>query len=62
MKYTHLTQEQRYHISAYKVADKANAAHVLLIGENELSDGTVWHKTLKTQEERTVLVESLTTT
>jgi histidyl-tRNA synthetase len=41
--------------SHMKGADKANAKYCLLIGEDELKDGTVWIKDLESKEETTVL-------
>lgn len=40
--------------SHMKGVDKANARFALLIGEDELKNGTVWVKDLETKEERTV--------
>ncbi len=39
--------------SHLKGADKAGVRHVMLIGEDELTNGTVWVKDLSTQEEET---------
>jgi histidyl-tRNA synthetase len=41
--------------SHMKGADKANAKYCVLIGEDELKDGTVWVKNLESKEETTVL-------
>jgi histidyl-tRNA synthetase len=41
-----------------KGADKVNARHVVLIGEDELKNGTVWVKDLESKEEKTVLLGS----
>ena len=43
--------------SHMKGADKVNARYVVLIGEDELANGTVWVKDLKSKEERTVKFE-----
>jgi histidyl-tRNA synthetase len=43
--------------SHMKGADKVNARYCVLIGEDELKNGTVWIKDLESKEERTVLVE-----
>jgi len=43
--------------SHMKGADKVNARYCVLIGEDELKNGTVWVKDLESKEERTVLVE-----
>jgi len=43
--------------SHMKGADKVNARYCVLIGEDELKNGTIWVKDLKSKEERTVLVE-----
>jgi len=40
--------------SHLKGADKANARYVVLIGEDELKNGTIWIKDMETQEEQTV--------
>lgn len=45
--------------SHMKGADKASARYCVLIGEDELKNGTVWVKDLENKEERTVLVEAL---
>jgi len=42
--------------SHMKGADKVNARYAVLIGEDELSNGTVWVKDLETKEESTMLV------
>jgi len=44
--------------SHMKGADKVNARYVVLIGEDELANGTVWVKDLESKEEKTVLVDS----
>jgi histidyl-tRNA synthetase len=44
--------------SHMKGADKVNARHVVLIGEDELKNGTVWVKDLESKEEKTVLLGS----
>ncbi len=44
--------------SHMKGADKANAKYCLLIGEDELKNGTVWVKDLESKEEKTVLREA----
>ncbi len=45
--------------SHMKGADKANARFALLIGEDELTNGTVWLKDLETKEERTIPIEEI---
>jgi len=42
--------------SHMKGADKVNARYAVLIGEDELKNGTVWIKDLESKEERTVLL------
>ena len=42
--------------SHMKGAEKVNARYAVLIGENELENGTVWVKDLESKEESTVLV------
>jgi len=42
--------------SHMKGADKVSARYVMLIGEDELKNGTVWVKDLESKEERTVLL------
>jgi len=42
--------------SHMKGADKVHARYVVLVGEDELSNGTVWVKDLESKEEKTVLV------
>jgi histidyl-tRNA synthetase len=37
-----------------KGVDRANAKYALLIGEDELANGTVWIKDLETKEERSI--------
>ena len=44
--------------SHLKGADKANARYCVLLGEDELKNGTVWVKDLETKEEKTVEVEA----
>lgn len=41
----------------FKIAEKQNATIVALIGENELKDGTIYTKNIKTQEEKTIKIE-----
>ncbi len=41
--------------SHMKGADKVNARYIVLIGEDELENGTVWFKDLETKEEKTIL-------
>jgi histidyl-tRNA synthetase len=43
--------------SHMKAADKVNARYCVLIGEDELKNGTVWVKDLENKEERTILLE-----
>ena len=45
--------------SHMKGADKVGARYVVLIGEDELSNGTVWVKDLESKEEKTVLADEL---
>jgi histidyl-tRNA synthetase len=45
--------------SHMKGADKVRARYVALVGEDELRDGTIWIKDMETQEEKTILIESL---
>jgi len=40
--------------SHMKGADKVNAKYVLLVGEDELQNGTVWLKDLDTKEETVI--------
>jgi histidyl-tRNA synthetase len=42
-----------------KGVDKANARYALLIGEDELANGTVWVKDLESKEEKTLPLETL---
>ena len=42
--------------SHMKGADKVSARYVVLIGEDELANGTVWVKDLESKEEKTVLI------
>jgi len=44
--------------SHMKGVDKANARYALLIGEDELSNGTVWLKDLESKEEKTVSLDA----
>ena len=41
--------------SHMKGADKVNARYAVLIGEDELKEGTVWFKDLESKEEKTIL-------
>jgi histidyl-tRNA synthetase len=41
-----------------KGADKVNAHYVVLIGEDELANGTVWVKDLESKEEQTINLEA----
>ncbi|WP_421717012.1 histidine--tRNA ligase [Arcobacter arenosus] len=41
----------------FKIAQKQDASIVALIGENELKDGTIFIKNIKTQEEKTIKIE-----
>ncbi len=41
----------------FKIAEKQNATILALIGENELSNGTIYTKHLKTGEEKTISIE-----
>jgi histidyl-tRNA synthetase len=43
--------------SHMKGADKVNARYIVLIGEDELANGTVWVKDLENKEEKTVLAD-----
>jgi len=45
--------------SHMKGADKSNARFALLIGKDELENGTVWLKDLETKEERTIPIEEI---
>jgi len=45
--------------SHMKGADKAHARYALLIGEDELENGTVWIKDLETKDERTLLLSNV---
>ena len=42
--------------SHMKGADKSAARYAVLIGEDELANGTVWVKDLESKEEKTVLL------
>jgi histidyl-tRNA synthetase len=44
--------------SHMKGADKVNAHYVVLIGEDELANGTVWVKDLESKEEQTINLEA----
>jgi histidyl-tRNA synthetase len=44
--------------SHMKGADKVNARYVVLIGEDELKNGTVWVKDLESKEEKTIPAEA----
>lgn len=41
----------------FKIAEKINATHIILIGENELKNGTITIKNLQTKEEQTILIK-----
>lgn len=41
----------------FKIAEKYSATIVALIGENEINDGTIYIKNIKTQEEKTIKLE-----
>jgi histidyl-tRNA synthetase len=41
----------------FKIAEKQDATIVALLGENELKDGTIYIKNLKTKEEKTIKLE-----
>jgi histidyl-tRNA synthetase len=45
--------------SHMKGVDKAHARYALLIGEDELANGTVWIKNLETKEEKNIPIDSL---
>ncbi len=45
--------------SHMKGVDKSNARYALLIGEDELNNGTVWLKDMESKEEKTVLIDDL---
>ena len=45
--------------SHMKGVDKSNARYALLIGEDELKNGTVWLKDMESKEEKTVLIDDL---
>ena len=55
----HLEYASKGFKSHMKGVDKANVRYALLIGENELKEGTVWMKDIQTQEERTLAVDAL---
>ena len=42
--------------SHMKGADKVNARYAVLIGEDELKEGTVWFKDLESKEEKSILI------
>ena len=44
--------------SHMKGADKVNAKYVVLVGEDELTNGTVWVKDLESKEEKTIKLEA----
>ena len=44
--------------SHMKGADKVNARYAVLIGEDELKNGTLWVKDLESKEEKTIPVEA----
>jgi histidyl-tRNA synthetase len=44
--------------SHMKGVDKANARYAVLIGEDELANGTVWVKDLESKEEKTIKLEA----
>ncbi len=46
--------------SHMKGADKVNARYAVLIGEDELKEGTVWFKDLESKEEKSVLLGEFT--
>jgi histidyl-tRNA synthetase len=41
-----------------KGVDKANAKYAILIGEDELKNGTLWIKDIDTKEEKTINMDS----
>ena len=41
----------------FKIAEKQGASIIALIGENELNDGTIYTKNIKTNEEKTIKLE-----
>jgi histidyl-tRNA synthetase len=45
--------------SHMKGVDKANARYAVLIGEDELANGTVWIKDLESREEKVIPLEQL---
>ena len=45
--------------SHMKGVDKAHARYALLIGEDELKNGTVWIKDLETKEEKSILLDEV---
>jgi histidyl-tRNA synthetase len=45
--------------SHMKGVDKSNARYALLIGEDELANGTVWIKDMESKEEKTISAEAL---
>jgi len=46
--------------SHMKGADKVNARYAVLIGEDELKEGTIWFKDLESKEEKSVLLGEFT--
>jgi histidyl-tRNA synthetase len=45
--------------SHMKGADKSNAKYALLIGEDELANGTIWYKDLESKEEKNITIKNL---
>lgn len=45
--------------SHMKGVDRAKARYALLIGEDELKNGTVWLKDLETKEEKSILLSEV---
>ena len=45
--------------SHMKGADKCNARYALLIGEDELASGTIWHKDLESKEEKSIELKDI---
>ncbi|MFA7084144.1 MAG: histidine--tRNA ligase [Arcobacteraceae bacterium] len=43
----------------FKIAEKIEATHMILIGENELKNGSVTIKNLQTKEEKSILIKEL---
>jgi histidyl-tRNA synthetase len=48
--------------SHMKGVDKANAKYAILIGEDELKNGTLWIKDIESKEEQTIPMDSLNIT